>query len=353
MWFYNFGLILYVWAIRLVAPRHPKARLWIEGRKDLFRRMREAIAPHGQDRLDTRRVARGIRTGPPHHRTASQDAPRIQDSPDLLLTFGLRNPQELQGRRLHLLPPARHAAQCPPLPRRRTPRNRHFRQIRVLAQPAPRTAPPENPHLRRVGHLPPQFGLFPSLRRHVAAGAGVVRRDVRAERGVEETAGDAGFRQRAGGRRHAFRPCGGDRPRGQAHRRHRPLQGRQPAVHRRLDVGTGRRTADQADERQSRREIRRRAPRNGRVPHRTADGRNQGRRAALHAMHAPHDVRFAAAADPRHGGYPSPRSTAMPPGAISAADSASAFTTRSKPRRSDFRWPSDPITGNSRRPAIW
>ena len=30
MWFYNFGLILYVWAIRLVAPRHPKARLWIE-----------------------------------------------------------------------------------------------------------------------------------------------------------------------------------------------------------------------------------------------------------------------------------------------------------------------------------
>ena len=45
MWFYNFGLILYVWAIRLVAPRHPKARLWIEGHKDLFRRMREAIAP--------------------------------------------------------------------------------------------------------------------------------------------------------------------------------------------------------------------------------------------------------------------------------------------------------------------
>ena len=43
MWFYNFGLILYVWAIRLVATRHPKASLWIEGRKDLFRRMREAI----------------------------------------------------------------------------------------------------------------------------------------------------------------------------------------------------------------------------------------------------------------------------------------------------------------------
>ena len=45
MWFYNFGLLLYVWAIRLVAPRHQKARLWLEGRKDLFRRMREAIDP--------------------------------------------------------------------------------------------------------------------------------------------------------------------------------------------------------------------------------------------------------------------------------------------------------------------
>lgn len=45
MWLYNFGLLLYVWAIRLVAPRHRKAHLWLEGRKDLFRRMRESIDP--------------------------------------------------------------------------------------------------------------------------------------------------------------------------------------------------------------------------------------------------------------------------------------------------------------------
>ena len=45
MWLYNFGLTLYVWLIRLVAPRHPKARLWIEGRRDLFRRMKETIDP--------------------------------------------------------------------------------------------------------------------------------------------------------------------------------------------------------------------------------------------------------------------------------------------------------------------
>lgn len=45
MWFYNFGLRLYAWVIRLAAARHRKARLWTSGRKDLFRRMREAIDP--------------------------------------------------------------------------------------------------------------------------------------------------------------------------------------------------------------------------------------------------------------------------------------------------------------------
>ncbi|MEG1612283.1 MAG: glycosyltransferase N-terminal domain-containing protein [Alistipes sp.] len=45
MWLYNFGLIFYAWVIRLIAPRHPKAKLWSEGRKDLFKRMAAAIDP--------------------------------------------------------------------------------------------------------------------------------------------------------------------------------------------------------------------------------------------------------------------------------------------------------------------
>ncbi len=45
MWLYNLGVTLYAWAIRLAALRHSKARLWVEGRKDLFRRMTEAIDP--------------------------------------------------------------------------------------------------------------------------------------------------------------------------------------------------------------------------------------------------------------------------------------------------------------------
>ncbi len=45
MWLYNFGVALYAWVIRLIAPRHEKARLWSEGRKDLFGRMARAIDP--------------------------------------------------------------------------------------------------------------------------------------------------------------------------------------------------------------------------------------------------------------------------------------------------------------------
>ena len=45
MWLYNFGLMLYALAIRLVSPRYPKAKLWIEGRKNLFERMADAIDP--------------------------------------------------------------------------------------------------------------------------------------------------------------------------------------------------------------------------------------------------------------------------------------------------------------------
>ena len=48
MWFYNLGLILYAWAVRLAALRHKKARLWIDGRRDLIRRMRETIDPEAR-----------------------------------------------------------------------------------------------------------------------------------------------------------------------------------------------------------------------------------------------------------------------------------------------------------------
>lgn len=45
MWLYNFGLTLYACIIRLAAPRHPKARLWIEGRRALFEHMAGIIDP--------------------------------------------------------------------------------------------------------------------------------------------------------------------------------------------------------------------------------------------------------------------------------------------------------------------
>ncbi len=45
MWLYNLGLIIYGLAIRLVASRNPKAKLWIDGRKDIFRKMEQVIDP--------------------------------------------------------------------------------------------------------------------------------------------------------------------------------------------------------------------------------------------------------------------------------------------------------------------
>ena len=48
MWLYNFGLALYAWVIRLISPRHEKARLWSEGRRDLFKRMGDTIDPRAR-----------------------------------------------------------------------------------------------------------------------------------------------------------------------------------------------------------------------------------------------------------------------------------------------------------------
>lgn len=45
MWLYNFGLTIYALILRIIAYRHPKAKLWIDGRKDIFKRMKEAIDP--------------------------------------------------------------------------------------------------------------------------------------------------------------------------------------------------------------------------------------------------------------------------------------------------------------------
>ena len=45
MWWYNIGIFLYSVGIHLAAPWNRKARLWIEGRKGIFDRMRAAIGP--------------------------------------------------------------------------------------------------------------------------------------------------------------------------------------------------------------------------------------------------------------------------------------------------------------------
>ena len=122
MWLYNFGLTLYVWLIRLVAPRQPKARLWIDGRKDLYKRMAETIDP--TDRIVWVHVASlgEFEQGRPIIERIRKTHPEYK----ILLTF-------FSPSGLHLLPADRHAAQRPPVPRCGASRNRNLRKIRILA----------------------------------------------------------------------------------------------------------------------------------------------------------------------------------------------------------------------------
>ncbi|MDE7068890.1 MAG: 3-deoxy-D-manno-octulosonic acid transferase, partial [Alistipes sp.] len=45
MWLYNLVVALYARVIALASLRHRKAKLWVEGRKDLFGRMKRTIDP--------------------------------------------------------------------------------------------------------------------------------------------------------------------------------------------------------------------------------------------------------------------------------------------------------------------
>jgi len=44
-WLYNLGILAYYLLVRIVSIRNEKARKWIDGRKDIFKRLRETITP--------------------------------------------------------------------------------------------------------------------------------------------------------------------------------------------------------------------------------------------------------------------------------------------------------------------
>ena len=43
MWWYSLGIAAYTAAIKVAAHWNPKARLWVDGRKGIFERLREAV----------------------------------------------------------------------------------------------------------------------------------------------------------------------------------------------------------------------------------------------------------------------------------------------------------------------
>ncbi len=44
-WLYNLGIWGYYLLVKIVSIRNEKARKWLEGRKDIFKRLRETIIP--------------------------------------------------------------------------------------------------------------------------------------------------------------------------------------------------------------------------------------------------------------------------------------------------------------------
>ena len=216
MWLYNLGISLYAGGIRLAALWHGKARLWSEGRRNIFERMEAAVRP--SDRIvwvhaaslgefeQARPIIERLRAEHPEYK--------------ILLTFfspsGYEIRKNYEGADYVFYLPADTPLQRPPFSGHRPPRDRHFHQIRILDQPALRTAAPQGAVVYRFGDFPPQFGLLPSLRRHVAAGVGDLRHAVRAERRIETAALRDRVRQRGRRGRYALRPCGSDRRSGAA-----------------------------------------------------------------------------------------------------------------------------------------
>ena len=92
MWIYNLGLVLYVWAIALASPWHRKAKLWIDGRKGLFRRMKESIDPSARIIWIHAASLGEFEQGRPLIEKNPQGTSRIQNPAHVFLPFGLRNP---------------------------------------------------------------------------------------------------------------------------------------------------------------------------------------------------------------------------------------------------------------------
>lgn len=192
MWIYNLGLVLYVWAIALASPWHRKAKLWIDGRKGLFRRMKESIDPSAriiwihaaslgefeQGRPLIEKSARNI----PNTKSCSRFSP-LRATKSVKITIRPTTSSTCRSTR----------RAKPAVSGHRPPRNRHLRQIRILDQPAHRAAPPLDPQLHRIGHLPPQLDLLPPLRRLLAHGTRKFRHDLRSEQRLQKLLAELGF----------------------------------------------------------------------------------------------------------------------------------------------------------------
>ena len=218
-------------------PRYPKARLWTDGRKALFERMRRAIDPE----------ARIIWIHVASLGEFEQDVP-------------------LSSRSAGCIPNSRSCSPSSPPRDTRSARTTPERSISSTCPSIRRAMPGRSstsPHPEIAIFVKYEFwlNLLAELKRRKVRTyvvSAIFRRNsvfFRPYGGMWRQALEAfdtmfvqneeskkllatpRIRQRAGGRRHPLRPRGRDRPGRQAHRSDRPVQGRRTALRGRLHLG--------------------------------------------------------------------------------------------------------------------
>ena len=154
----------------MAAPFNPKARLWVRGRKDIFRRMAEVVGPDDEVAWLHAASLGEFEQGRPGDRGAPRGMSPIQDSADVLFSVGLRSARKtLPAPTGYSTLPADTPRNARRLRRVSPGESGRFRQVRVLDQRPARDA--------KGGNAPlPDFVDFPARRDIFRPYGGLFRR---------------------------------------------------------------------------------------------------------------------------------------------------------------------------------
>lgn len=133
MWWYNLGIGVYSGAVKMVSPFMRKAALWYQGRRDIFRKLEQAVG--SSERIIWFHAASlgEFEQGGPVRRPSGSIIPLIRYSSLSSRLPGTRYAGTTRGR-LGFLPAGRYTAQCGPFSRHGETGDGRLHQVRVLAE---------------------------------------------------------------------------------------------------------------------------------------------------------------------------------------------------------------------------